>query len=103
MYELHTTLIASDGCVMDTKITKFGIRDIKFDTEEGFLLNGKSVKIKGVNIHHDLGCMGVAAYDDALLRRLLKLRSIAAMPYVQLIIRIRKVCWKCATALGFLL
>mgnify|MGYP000550511047 CR=1 FL=1 len=76
MYELHTTLIASDGYVMDKKTTKFGIRNIKFDADEGFLLNGKSVKIKGVNIHHDLGCMGVAAYDDALLRRLLKLRSI---------------------------
>lgn len=76
MYELHTTLIASDGYVMDKKTTKFGIRDIKFDADEGFLLNGKSVKIKGVNIHHDLGCMGVAAYDDALLRRLMKLRSI---------------------------
>jgi beta-galactosidase/beta-glucuronidase len=47
MYELHTTLIASDGYVMDKKTTKFGIRDIKFDADEGFLLNGKSVKIKG--------------------------------------------------------
>ena len=49
MYELHTTLIASDGYVMDKKTTKFGIRNIKFDADEGFLLNGKSVKIKGVN------------------------------------------------------
>lgn len=76
LYELHTTLLAADGRVMDKKITRFGIRSIQFDADEGFLLNGKPIKIKGVNIHHDLGCIGVAAYDDALLRRLLKLRSI---------------------------
>ena len=66
MYELHTTLIASDGYVMDKKTTKFGIRDIKFDADEGFLLNGKSVKIKGSEHTPRLGMVWVvAAYDDA--------------------------------------
>lgn len=76
MYQLHTTLLDEKGNVLDTKVTSFGIRSIEFNADKGFLLNGKSVKIKGVNIHHDLGCLGVAAYDDALLRRLKKLQSM---------------------------
>ena len=33
--------------IVDTVNTIFGIRDIDFDTERGFLLNGQPEKFKG--------------------------------------------------------
>ena len=48
----------------------FGIRSVKFDPDKGFFLNGKSLKIKGVCIHHDAGCLGAAVPEKVLERRL---------------------------------
>lgn len=50
--------------------TNFGIRTIEFTPEQGLLVNGKKVNIKGVNFHHDLGCLGSAAFDRGFERRL---------------------------------
>lgn len=52
----------------------FGIRTIEFSAEKGFLLNGKSLKLKGGCVHHDHGLLGAASYDKAEERkvRLLK-------------------------------
>ncbi len=75
MYDLQT-IISFNGKVVENTTTPFGVRTIEFDTDKGFLLNGESVKIKGVNIHHDLGSVGVALYDDVLYRRLVKLRDM---------------------------
>ncbi|MFR9566580.1 MAG: sugar-binding domain-containing protein, partial [Rikenellaceae bacterium] len=75
MYTLRST-ITMDGKVVDIRETKFGVRDIKFDAANGFFVNGKFTKLKGVNIHHDLGCVGVAAYDKVLYRRLLSLKEM---------------------------
>jgi beta-galactosidase len=47
----------------------FGIRSIEFSAEKGFLLNGKSVKLKGGCLHHDNGFLGSAAFDRAEVRR----------------------------------
>jgi beta-galactosidase len=49
--------------------TKFGIRSISFDTMNGFLLNGKQLKLKGGCVHHDNGPLGSKAYDRAEERR----------------------------------
>lgn len=75
MYTLQTT-ITHNGSVVEKSSNTFGVRTIEFNTNKGFLLNGESVKIKGVNIHHDLGSVGVALYDDVLYRRLAKLRAM---------------------------
>lgn len=74
-YELQTTIF-KDERVVESRSDYFGVRSAKFDPQNGFLLNGDAVKIKGVNIHHDLGCLGVALYDKALYRRLKKLKEI---------------------------
>ena len=50
--------------------TLFGIRTIKFDVNDGFLLNGERVKIQGVCDHHDLGALGSAINLRALERQL---------------------------------
>ena len=55
--------------------TKFGIRSILFNAANGFLLNGKPLKLKGGCIHHDNGILGSKAYDRAEERRVEILKS----------------------------
>ena len=61
---------------VDIYETPFGIRTIEFDANNGLLLNGKRVIIKGANIHHDLGALGAASFDCAIERRLKVLKEI---------------------------
>ena len=62
--------------LLDQYETSFGIRDFKFDIDNGFILNGKSVKIRGVCNHHDLGCLGTAFNTRAAERQLEILKSM---------------------------
>lgn len=61
--------------------TKFGIRTISFNARQGFLLNGKPLKLKGGCLHHDNGPLGARAYDRAEERRveLLKMSGYNAL------------------------
>ena len=55
------TLVSSikiDGKIVDGAETKFGIRSLKFDSREGFFLNGKSTKLRGVCEHSEGGLVG---------------------------------------------
>lgn len=58
------------GRLTDTCETSFGFRTIRFDKDKGFFLNGKSVKLKGVCLHHDLGPLGAAVNTRAIERQL---------------------------------
>ncbi len=62
--------------VVDEVATPFGIRDIKFTADQGFLLNGKKVMIKGVCLHHDAGAVGAAVPLRVWERRLELLKNI---------------------------
>jgi beta-galactosidase len=55
--------VESGGKVRDAERISFGIRDIKWDADKGFFLNGKSVKIKGTCNHHDHAGVGAALPD----------------------------------------
>jgi len=75
LYRLVTEV--RDGTrILDMYETPFGIRTIRFDQENGFLLNGEKLTLKGVCGHHDLGALGAAAYDRAIERRLRILKSM---------------------------
>ncbi|MFC4027414.1 beta-galactosidase GalB [Zunongwangia endophytica] len=69
LYTAQVNIIQGDE-VLDRYETKFGIRDFKFDLEKGFILNGKSLKIRGVCLHHDLGPLGAAINTRAIERQL---------------------------------
>ncbi|SFH24689.1 glycoside hydrolase family 2 TIM barrel-domain containing protein [Pedobacter insulae] len=56
--------------LIDQQETLFGIRYFNFDAKTGFSLNGKSLKIKGVCLHHDLGALGAAVNSRAMERQL---------------------------------
>lgn len=67
--------IVKDKKVVDNTKTNFGIRSIKFTAENGFQLNGKTVKINGGCVHHDNGCLGAAAFDRAEERKVELLKA----------------------------
>ena len=62
--------IIQDGKEIDRYATPLGIRTFTFDPDKGFFLNGKSTKIKGVCMHHDLGSLGAAVNRRAIERQL---------------------------------
>ena len=64
LYQVETS-VCLNGKVIDIYKTTTGIRDISFDAERGFILNGKPLKLKGVNLHQDHSGVG-AAIPDAL-------------------------------------
>ncbi len=66
------TVLQKDGKVLDRIEQKTGIRDICYSPDKGFFLNGKHVKLNGVCLHHDLGCLG-SAFNKAAARRQLQL------------------------------
>lgn len=67
-------VVEADGIVVDSTEQRFGIRSIEFGPDFGFRLNGKKVFLKGIANHHDMGAVGVAAYDDAVIRQMLQLK-----------------------------
>jgi len=69
---LYTAIseVYQNGKLTDKTETKFGIRSISFDAANGFMLNGKTVKLKGGCVHHDNGPLGAKAYDRAEERRI---------------------------------
>ncbi len=68
LFEVQVQIVKNKN-VIDNFKTSFGIRSIKFSAENGFQLNGKTMKINGGCVHHDNGCLGAAAFDRAEERR----------------------------------
>lgn len=75
MYYVRTELLVDDF-VVDTYDTEFGFRYFSFDSDTGFYLNGKAVKLNGVCMHHDQGALGSAAAYDAMYRQLAKMKDM---------------------------
>jgi len=69
LYQIVST-VRNHNKVTDQKNSTFGIRKVEFIPQKGMFLNGQKIVMKGVNIHHDAGCLGVAVPDRAIERRL---------------------------------
>ena len=67
-----------DKNVKDTVEIPFGLRTFRFDPDQGFFLNGENMKLKGVCVHHDAGCLGAAVPKTVWRRRLETLRRMGA-------------------------
>jgi beta-galactosidase len=74
-YTLHTELRVG-GRTTDTYRTVFGVRTFRLDPDEGFHLNGSYAKLKGVDLHHDLGALGAAVSTDAIRRQMTIMKSM---------------------------
>jgi beta-galactosidase len=66
---LAVTKLTQAGKVIDRYETRFGVRTLKFDPNQGFFLNGEHLKMNGVCNHHDLGALGTAVNDRAIERQ----------------------------------
>jgi beta-galactosidase len=70
------TTLSQEGQVVDRYETHFGIRDVRFDPDQGIFVNGERIRIQGVNQHHDLGALGAAFNHRAAQRQLEILREL---------------------------
>ena len=80
LYQVETT-IRQNGEVVDVYQTTTGIRDIAFDAERGFLLNGEPLKLKGVNMHQDHAGVGTAIPDALQAWRIRQLKAFGCNAY----------------------
>ena len=80
LYKVETT-VKVDGKVTDVYTTTTGLRDIKFDAERGFLLNGEPLKLKGVNMHQDHAGVGSAIPDALQAWRIKQLKKMGCNAY----------------------
>lgn len=76
-----TTEVFVDGKLADTYVTPAGIRHIAFDKDRGFLLNGKQVKLKGVDMHQDNAGTGSGMPDALQEWRLMQLKKFGCNAY----------------------
>jgi len=75
VYTLRTE-IRQDNILVHAEGNNFGFRTIEFNPNDGFLLNGKRIKLQGVCQHHDLGALGAAMNVTALKRQLTLLKEM---------------------------
>ena len=75
LYTLRTEIVG-DGRTTDAVSENFGIRSIRYDADSGFLLNGRRVKMNGVCLHQDAGCVGSAVPDAIWASRLRLLKEM---------------------------
>jgi beta-galactosidase len=69
------------GAVVDRFVTRFGVRSIRFDGQQGFFLNDKPVKLKGSCNHQDHAGVGAAIPDALQVWRLEQLKSMGSNAY----------------------
>ncbi len=75
LYTLKTELFRND-ILIDSVISTFGVRSMRFTADHGFYLNDKRVQFKGVCLHHDLGPLGTAFNQSAMERELRVLKDM---------------------------
>ena len=61
-----------------TEVRKIGLRSVSAEPGKGMLLNGEPLHLKGVCLHHDLGCLGAAFHEKAAARQLKLMKEMGA-------------------------
>lgn len=77
LYTLYTDVYVGEKLV-DMYTTSFGIRNIEFNPQKGFLLNGCPVKLKGTNLHQDHAGVGIGIPDRLWKYRIEKMKSMGS-------------------------
>lgn len=80
LYKVET-LIRVNGQVTDCYQTTIGIREIAFDADKGFLLNGQQLKLRGVNLHQDHAGVGTAMPEALMAWRIRQLKELGCNAY----------------------
>jgi beta-galactosidase len=80
LYKVVSVVKSGNQIVHQTK-TRFGIKTVKFDANEGFFLNGKHIKIQGTNNHQDHAGVGSALPDYLQYYRIKLLKEMGSNAY----------------------
>jgi len=80
LYQVETT-IKVNGHVTDVYTTTTGLRQVVFDADRGFMLNGQPLKLKGVNMHQDHAGVGAAIPDALWTWRIRQLKAFGCNAY----------------------
>lgn len=75
LYTVHVRLLR-DGQLADERRVPIGFRTLRFDASQGFFLNDRPVKLKGVCLHQDHAGVGTAIPDALLGWRLERLKAM---------------------------
>lgn len=76
LHTLRVNLAVNSGDFYQVFESKVGIRTCLFDPDKGFFLNGENMKIRGICMHHDGGCLGAAMTRETWARRLEQLKEM---------------------------
>lgn len=74
LYTLKTEIF-TNNVLTDTTVENFGIKTIEVSAENGLVVNGKSIKLRGGCIHHDHGALGAKAYAESERRKIRLLKE----------------------------
>ncbi|MCI5667740.1 MAG: DUF4982 domain-containing protein [Oscillospiraceae bacterium] len=77
LYTLRISLFSGEQ-LLDCVNENFGYRTAEFSPENGFILNGRKLRMHGVCMHHDLGALGSAMNTAALARQLRIMKEMGA-------------------------
>lgn len=75
LYKISTSVYEGEKLI-DKTTGSLGVRSLGFDANKGFSLNGQSMKVKGVCLHHDAGVLGSAVPREVWKRRLVTLKEM---------------------------
>jgi len=77
LYKVYFTLYLNNRPVDEIKIP-LGFRWFKFDSHQGFFLNGRPLKLRGVNKHQDYLFLGNAVPDSLQVRDIQLIKKMGA-------------------------
>lgn len=78
LYTLRAELRTDDGQMVDRLDQPFGIRQVAFDADKGFILNGKPYRLHGVAYHQDREGKGWAVSDSDVAEDVAIMREMGA-------------------------
>lgn len=76
MYGLALRLFDHDGNICDEISFRIGLRAVSLTPDRGLSVNGRNVKLKGLCIHQDAGCLGTAVQKEVWRERLEEFKKI---------------------------
>lgn len=77
LYRVRLVLAGEDG-VTDDRELALGVRWFAFDSAQGFTLNGRPLKLRGVSCHQDYAAVGVALPDRLHEKRINLVKAMGA-------------------------
>ena len=76
LYRLEVSLVCPGAS--DSVSRRVGLRSFEFTADDGFHLNGERVQLNGIDLHSDLGILGMAFNRSAMKRQLSIMRDMGA-------------------------